>query len=149
MQRAIWLAMAVLGCHSQARGAEAASSTLRVTHAVAWGLPEAAAATVGFRLENLGERPDTLIGADSPVGLVTLHDVVARRMVEVPNVPIAARGQLILGAGRAHLMLARVDDGVWSRAAIPLALHFTHGGTLAITVPILRVTQALEELEGK
>jgi copper(I)-binding protein len=147
------VAAAVVACRHPDRGGRATAGGLHVTHAVMWGLPEAAVGTVGFRLENRGGLADTLTGVTSPAATVTLHDVTAsaasRHMIRIGGVAVPPGARLVFGPGRPHLMLSGVDSGVWTRDTIPIGLRFARGGTISLSVPVLRVTEALEELEGK
>jgi copper(I)-binding protein len=124
-----------------------------VTRAVGWGLPEDRVATVGFRLENRGRRADTLTGVASSAATVTLHDVVAegklRRMVEIDRMAVPPGTTMVLGTGRQHLMLENVAAAVWTRDTIPLELRFSSGKRMRLSVPVLRVTEAVEELERR
>jgi copper(I)-binding protein len=149
----IGVVLLALGCGSRGKGATAAAGELRVTHAVGWGLPEDSAGTVGFRLENRGTHADTLAAATSTAAKVTMHDVVPegrlRRMVRIDRVAVPAGSTMVFGTGRQHLMLADVAPEVWTRDTIPLELRFSSGERLRLSVPVLRVTEALEELEGR
>ncbi len=134
-----------------ARGATAAAGELRVTHAVGWGMPDDRIATVGFRLENRGSAPDTLTSATSPAAEVTMHDVVPRgklrRMILIDRVAVSPGTTIVFGTGRQHLMLENVAAEVFSRDTIPLELRFSGGEHMRLSVPVLRVTEAIEELE--
>ncbi len=145
--------MLAAACGGRSRGATGAAGDLRVTHAVGWGLPEDSVGTVGFRLENRGTRADTLTAAASTAASVTMHDVVPegrlRRMVQIDRVAVPAGTTIVFGTGRQHLMLANVAPEVWTRDTIPLELRFSSGERLRLAVPVLRVTEAIEELEGR
>lgn len=152
MRAAVPLAMlAALSCGSRGRGATAEAGELRVTHAVGWGMPDDRVATVGFRLENRGKAADTLTSAISSAATVTMHDVVAsgkmRRMVTIDRVAVPPGTMMTFGAGRQHLMLANVAAEVFTRDTIPLELRFSSGERMHLSVPVLRVTEAIEELE--
>jgi copper(I)-binding protein len=143
--------LAALACGSHGRGATAEAGELRVTHAVGWGMPDDGVATVGFRLENRGRRADTLTSATSSAATVTMHDVVPsgklRRMVAIDRVAVPPGTTMTFGTGRQHLMLADVAAEVFARDTIPLELRFSGGERMRLSVPVLRVTEAIEELE--
>ncbi len=144
------VAAEILACGG-GRGAAASAGDLRVTHAVSWGMPADGIASVGFRLENRGTRPDTLESATSAVATVMMHDVVAlgnlRRMVPIDYIVVPPGARLMFGHGRQHLMLTNVDSNAFTRGAIPLELRFSAGERILLSVPVLRFTEAIEELE--
>jgi copper(I)-binding protein len=114
-------------------------------------MPDDGVATVGFRLENRGTSADTLTSATSSAATVTMHDVVPsgtmRRMVGIDRVVVPPGATMTFGAGRQHLMLANVAAEVFTRDTIPLELRFSGGERMRLLVPVLRVTEAIEELE--
>ena len=114
-------------------------------------MPDDRVATVGFRLENLGMAADTLTSATSPAATVTMHDVVPsgrmRRMEAIGRVAVPPQTTMTFGTGRQHLMLTNVAPGVFTRDTIPLELRFSGGERMQLSVPVLRVTEAIEELE--
>lgn len=143
--------LAVLACGGRRRGAVAEAGDLRVTRAVGWGMADDRIATVGFRLENRGKKADTLTGATSSAATVTMHDVVPsgrmRRMVDIDHVGVPPGTTMTFGAGRQHLMLTHVAAEAFARDTIPLELRFSSGERMRLAVPVLRVTEAIEELE--
>lgn len=147
------LLIATTACARSHRGARVEFGDLLITHAVAWGLPEDSAGTVGFWLQNRGSRGDTLTRVHSMMANVTMHDVQAsggfRRMIELSSVALPPGARVVFGTGRQHLMLAKVDPLVWSRDSVPLELSFARAGIVRLSVPVLRVTEAQEELEKR
>ncbi len=149
---ALAVIVALASCRASPRGAAASAADIRVDHAVAWGLPAGGVGTVGLRITNVGGRADTLIDATSPDAAVTMHDVQSTggsaRMVAISEIALLPGQSVVLGTGRQHLMLDRVDPAVWRRAQITVVLRFRHGLTLTLAVPVLRVSEALDVLRG-
>lgn len=137
---------AIVGCHPS-RGGSAASGAIRISHAVVPASPSPTDASAFMLIENQGATPDSLTGVSSPEAeMVMLHQTTEQGMDMVDGVAIPAGGRVPLAPGGYHLML----QGLTHRAAvgdtITVRLVFSKAGDVVVRAPVLRYTEAVEEV---
>lgn len=95
-----------------------------------------------FRIDNHGERADTLLSARSEVSrAVELHQtrvtngVVGMRHVK-EGVPVPARSSVTFAPGGYHVMLVGVKAPLEKGRTFPLTLKFAKAGEIAVSVTV-------------
>jgi copper(I)-binding protein len=127
-------------------GAHGNTGSIRVTHAVAWSAADVKAATVGMEISNGGDAFDTLIAVTSPAGAAMLHtEASGQGMRPVPVLPLAPRASIRIGRGL-HVMVESLKDVPATGSTIPLTLRFARAGSMDLSVPVLRYSEALSAL---
>ncbi len=118
-----------------------------VSHAVVPASPSPTDASAFLVLENRGTSPDSLTGVTSPdAESVMLHQTVAQGMEMVDGVAIPAGGRVTLAPGGYHLMLHGLTRPAAAGDTLALRLQFVHAGELLVRAPVLRYTEAVEEV---
>jgi copper(I)-binding protein len=121
----------------------AADAAIRVTGA--WSRPVPAGLPTGvvyLTVANLGDRPDRLVGAETPVAArTTLHrSTMAHGVMSMAAVPggaeIPPKGALKLEPGGYHFMLEGLKGGLKLGARFPATLTFAHAGRVRIEVQV-------------
>lgn len=136
-----------------AGGAHAAAADhVRASHAWIRVLPGALPAGAYVTLENDGDQPVALSGADSTVYAdVMLHQSSTAggmsRMSMVDSVNVPAHGKAELAPAGFHLMLMQPNAPVKPGDTVRLTLKFTDGSTLA-TDFVARPANALDAGDG-
>jgi len=133
----------VVGAVILACGAPGSVPSAAVTVADAYAAEPLSRETgaVYLTIENAGSRPDTLLGASTPIAAMThLHRMAGpgtaqMRSQEVAEVP--AGGSLRLRPGGLHLMLLSLTSQPRAGDTIDLTLRLQHAGTLAVRVPVV------------
>ena len=96
---------------------------------------------------NHGDGTVTLVGARSPeADSALLHDVTGGQMRRVADVAIPAHERLRLVPGGYHLMLEGLRRPLDVGDTVTLELTFDPGGSVPVRVPVLRYTEAIDEL---
>lgn len=127
-------------------GAHGSTGSIRVTHAVAWSAADVKAATVGMEISNGSDVFDTLIAVTSPAGAAMLHtEMAGQGMRPLPVLPLAPRASIRIGRGL-HVMVESLKDAPATGGTIPLTLRFARGGSMDLSVPVLRYSEALTAL---
>jgi len=135
------------GCRPD-RGGHARATTVSVSHAVAPAPVSPSEASAFLVVENRGPTPDTLVSVGSPdADMVMLHDVVGGRMATVPTLAIPAGGRATLAPGGYHLMLHGLRHPVVAGDTLTLQLRFAGAGELVVRAPVLRYSEAVDELK--
>lgn len=142
-------AIAILGCHPS-RGGSASSGPMSVSHAVVPASPSPTDASAFMLIDNRGSSPDSLTGVSSPdAEMVMLHQTTEQGMDMVDGVAIPAGGRVLLAPGGYHLML----QGLTHRAAvgdtITVRLQFAQAEDVVVRAPVLRYTEAVEEVPSR
>ena len=137
---------AIAGCQPS-RGGSAASGTLYVSHAVVPASPSPTDASAFMLIENQGATPDSLTGVSSPdAETVMLHEMVDNRMEMVEGLAIPAGASVLLAPGGYHLMLHGLARPAAAGDTITLQVHFAQAGELVVRAPVLRYTDAVDEV---
>lgn len=98
-------------------------------------------------IENRGTEPDSLAGVGSPdAEMVMLHQVVENRMEMIEGLAVPADASVRLAPGGYHLMLHGLARPAAAGDTITLQLHFARAGDLMVRAPVLRYTDAVEEV---
>jgi copper(I)-binding protein len=116
---------------------------IEITHPYA--TPSPPGATVGAAyfatLENNGGRPDTLVGATTPVSTsVEMHNMNVdaqgvMRMREVDGIAIAPKASIKMRPGMGfHLMLVGLKNPLKEGDTFPMSLRFEHAGKVDVKV---------------
>lgn len=136
-----------------AGGAHAAAADhVRASHAWIRVLPGALPAGAYVTLENDGDQPIALSGADSTVYAdVMLHRSSTAggmsRMSMVDSLDVPAHGKAVLAPAGYHLMLMQPKAPVKAGDTVRLTLKFTDGSTLA-TDFVARPANAMDAGDG-
>ena len=137
---------AIAGCHP-ARGGSATTGTLHISHAVVPASPSPSDASAFMLIENQGTTPDSLTGVSSPdAETVMLHQTTGQGMDMVDGVAIPAGGRVPLAPGGYHLMLHGLARPAAAGDTITLRLLFAEAGDVVVRAPVLRYTEAVEEV---
>ncbi|MEZ4413722.1 MAG: copper chaperone PCu(A)C [Gemmatimonadales bacterium] len=141
------LVLAVIaGCHPS-RGGSAASGTIRISHAVVPASPSPTDASGFMVIDNQGTTADSLIGVSSPdAEMVMLHQTTEQGMDMVDGVAIPAGGRVPLAPGGYHLMLQGLTHQAAVGDTITVRLVFSKAGDVVVRAPVLRYTEAVEEV---
>jgi len=120
---------------------------VRIRHAVIPASPSPTDASAFMVIENRGTEPDSLTGVGSPdAETVMLHQVVENRMEMIEGMGVPARASVRLAPGGYHLMLHGLARPAAAGDTITLHLHFARAGDLMVRAPVLRYTDAVEEV---
>lgn len=136
-----------------AGGAHAAAADhVRASHAWIRVLPGALPAGAYVTLENDGDQPVALSGADSTVYAdVMLHRSSTAggmsRMSMVDSLDVPAHGKAVLAPAGYHLMLMQPKAPVKAGDTVRLTLKFTDGSTLAADF-VARPANAMDAGDG-
>ena len=103
--------------------------------------PGAQTGPVYMILASLGGAGDTLIEARSPIAeRVNLRTTVRSdgvvRLVDVPLIDIAARGETVLEPGGFHVTLIGLTEQLVEGGEVPLTLIFERAGPVEVTVTV-------------
>jgi copper(I)-binding protein len=136
----------VAGCRSP-RGGTAAAANLVVSHAVVPLPPSPVEASAFLVLENRSATPNALTGSQSPVAdSVVMHEMTGGRMTRVTRIEIPAHGRVALVPGSYHLMLAGIRRPLAIGDTVPIVLRFASGEAVTVRAPVLRYTDAVNDL---
>jgi len=143
---AAWLLLGAGCARPPDAGARGSAADITVTHAVAWSAADVKAATVGMEISNQGDVADTLVGVTSPAGAATLHtEVPGQGMRPIPALPLPRRSSIRIGRGL-HLMVEGLRESPPVGTTIPVTLRFARAGAMALSIPVLRYSEALTAL---
>jgi copper(I)-binding protein len=142
----VMLSLLAPGCRAS-HGGRATSGSIQISHAVIPAPVEGGEATAFCIIANTGDGPITLVAARSPeADSALLHDMAGGQMRHVAEVVIRAHQRLRLVPGGYHLMLEGLRRPLEVGDTVRLELTFDPGGTVPVGVPVLRYTEALDEL---
>jgi copper(I)-binding protein len=109
----------------------------------AWfrALPARLPAAGYFDLQNTGQWPATLSGADSPdCGMIMMHKSEQASgtdsMADVPSVEIPAGQTVKFAPGGYHLMCSDPGPAMKPGGSVPVTLHFSDGSQATIRFPV-------------
>jgi copper(I)-binding protein len=140
---------AIAGCRPS-RGGSATAGALHISHAVVPASPSPSDASAFMLIENQGAAPDSLTGVSSPdAETVMLHQTAAQGMEMVSGVAIPAGGRVALAPGGYHLMLHGLARPAAAGDTITLRLRFAETGDVVVRAPVLRYTEAVEEVPSR
>lgn len=143
---AVMLSLLAPGCRAS-HGGRATSGSIEISHAVVPAPVEGGEASAFCIIANHGDGPVTLVAARSPdADSALLHDMTGGQMRHVADVVIPARQRLRLVPGGYHLMLEGLRRPLEVGDTVRLELTFDPGGTVPVRIPVLRYTEALDEL---
>jgi periplasmic copper chaperone A len=139
-------AMGAAGCRPD-RGGHVSMGALSISHAVAPAPVSPSEASAFLIIDNRGSAPDTLESVSSPdAEMVMLHTVTAGRMETVAVLAVPAAGRVALAPGGYHLMLHGLRHAVVAGDTLTLQLRFSTAGAVIVHAPVLRYSEAVEEL---
>jgi len=144
----VWILLlaTVAGCRS-ARGGQAAAGGLLVSHAVVPLPPSPVEGSAFLVVENRSATLNALTGSQSPLAdSVVIHDVTGGRMTPVSRIEIPAHGRVALIPGSYHLMLGGVRRSLAIGDTVPILLRFASGEVITVGAPVLRYTDAVNDL---
>ena len=143
---AAWVVLSA-GCARPADiGARGSAGAIAVSHAVAWGVADVKAVTVGMEISNEGEVADTLVAVTSPAGGATLHtEVPGQGMRPISVLPLPRRSAIRIGRGL-HVMIESLQKVPAVGATIPVTLRFAGAGAMELSVPVMQYSEALSAL---
>lgn len=126
---ALALLLAALAPCAQAAGVAVSDAWVRATP------PGVRVAALYLTLRNDGDRPEVLVGLESPLaGHAMVHETRIEqgrsRMRPVAQLRIAPRGTVRLAPGGLHVMLHDLKDDLPVGRRIPLMLRFASGETV-------------------
>jgi copper(I)-binding protein len=139
-----WVLGALLGgLGIAARAHDFKLGSIQIDHPYALPTPDAArTAALYFRaLRNLGEQPDRLVAASTPLAQsvefhssrLDTHNVMRMRQIEA--IELAPRGELhVRHGGTLHLMLIGLKAPLKDGERFPLRLRFEKAGQREVTV---------------
>ena len=128
--------------HNHHAPVQAAASELAVSHAWSRAMPPSApTGAVYFVLENRGQQPQRLIGAQTPrAAKAELHTHVHHgdmmKMQQVAAVDVPAAGKVEFKPGGNHVMLFGLKQPLVAGESFPLTLQFENGSELTSEVSI-------------
>jgi copper(I)-binding protein len=144
---AIATTIGLAGCRPD-RGGQVTGGAIVVSHAVAPAPASPSEATAFLVIDNRGATPDTLVSAGSPdAEMAMLHTVAAGRMETVATLAVPAGGRVTLAPGGYHLMLHGLKHAVVAGDTLTLQLRFAGAGELVVRAPVLRYSEAVDELK--
>ncbi len=96
---------------------------------------------VYMTIENKGDQPEQLLGANSPIAdNVTLHNTRMTQgmstMTHMTTIEVPAHGKVDLAPGSYHLMLDNLHQPLKAGDSIEVNLNFRHAGTMHMQVPV-------------
>ncbi len=139
-------ALTLLGCRSP-RGGSATAGAISVRHAVVPASPSPTDASAFMVIDNDGAVPDSLTAVSSPdAEMVMLHETVGQQMEMVEGVTVPPGGRVLLVPGGYHLMLHGLSRQATVGDTLTLRLQFLGAGALLVRVPVLRYTDAVDEV---
>ena len=139
-------AIGAVGCRPD-RGGHVSLGTLSISHAVVPAPASPSEASAFLIIDNRGPTPETLDSVSSPdAETVMIHNVTAGRMETVGALAVPAEGRVALAPGGYHLMLHGLNRAVVAGDTLTLQLHFAAAGALVVHAPVLRYSEAVEEL---
>lgn len=142
------MATVALACQPD-RGGSATAADISITHAVVPAPPSPSEASVFLSIDNLGLAADTLTAARSPeADSVLLHEMVGNRMQVAAVLPVPPGGPVRLAPGSYHLMLHGLTRRLAAGDTVTLELHFARAGSATLRAPVLRYTEAVEEVSS-
>ena len=105
--------------------------------------PNAPTVAAYFVVHNNGKTADTLLSVDSPIaGKAELHEHVMQgdlmKMQQVPQVVVAAGGEVAFAPMAYHVMLLELKDRslLSDGKRFPLTLHFEKAGDVTVEVAV-------------
>lgn len=138
MKRVLQLVVAVLASTAPI-ALRAAGGGIRVTDAqVRMVPPNTTMAQMSLVVHNQSDRQRKLIRAQTPLAAaVELHARLSEapddmRMREIPDIPIAAHGEVALTPRGLHLMLIGLREPLSEGQIVPVTLTFDGGGTVRV-----------------
>jgi copper(I)-binding protein len=115
-------------------------------HARCAGAADVKAVTVGMKISNQGDVADTLVAVTSPAGSAMLHtEVPGRGMRPIGARSLPPRSAIRIGRGL-HVMVEGMPDVPAAGATIPVTLRFARAGSMELSIPVLRCSEALTAL---
>lgn len=123
-------------------GAPAAAADLVVKEPWVREGPPTSKVLAGYMtIENPSDRPQSVVGASSPVfHAIEMHQTEIRegiaRMVEQERLEIPAGGRLVLEPGGYHLMLMGAMQPVRAGDTVEIVLRLADGGQVSVAVPV-------------
>ncbi len=140
------MAVLALACRPD-RGGRAVAGDISITHGVVPAPPSPSEASVFLSIDNLGLAADTLLEVRSPeADSVLLHEMVEGRMQVAAALEIPPGGPVRLAPGSYHLMLHGLTRRLAAGDTVTLELHFARAGSATLRAPVLRYTEAVEEV---
>jgi periplasmic copper chaperone A len=137
----------LVGCRPD-RGGQVTRGAIAISHAVAPAPASPSEATAFFVIDNRGATADTLLSAASPdADMAMLHTVAAGRMETVQVLAVPPGERVTLAPGGYHLMLHGLRHAVAAGDTLTLQLRFSRAGDLVVRAPVLRYSEAVEELK--
>jgi len=144
------IAILLIALVALALPAEPAVAASRIAVSDAWSRPAIGTGVVYARIANGDGRPDRLDAIRTPLAAtVEIHKSMSSTMQmngmtmngvmsmeQVPSLTIPARGSVTLNPGGYHLMLIRLRRDLKPNQRIPLQLHFTRAGWIAVTATV-------------
>jgi periplasmic copper chaperone A len=101
-------------------------------------------AAMYLTVRDVGPTADTLQGGTTAVaGTTALMTETADSMAPLASVPVPAHGQAVLQPGHSHLMLQNLNGTLHSGQTITVDLHFAQTGTVAVRVPVIRMSASM------
>lgn len=128
--------------HDHHASMQTASSELAVSQAWSRAMPPSApTGAVYFVLENRGEQPQRLIGAQTPrAEKAELHTHVHQgdmmKMQQIEAVDVPATGKVEFKPGGNHVMLFGLKQPLVAGESFPITLQFENGGEITTEVSI-------------
>jgi copper(I)-binding protein len=99
-------------------------------------------------IENHGAAADSLAAVSSPdADTVLIHELVSGKMAVAPGIVIEPGGRVRLAPGGYHLMFHGLARQAQAGDTLTLTLHFARAGALVVRAPVLRYSEAVEELK--
>jgi len=128
--------------HDHQASTQAATSELAVSQAWSRAMPPSApTGAVYFILENRGQQPQRLIGAQTSRAEKTelhthVHQGDMMRMQQVEAVDVPAAGKVEFKPGGNHVMLFGLKQPLVAGESFPVTLQFEDGGEITTEVSI-------------
>ena len=94
-----------------------------------------------FTIRNTGDKPDTLVSAQSPIATSTMiHGSMqsegAAGMAKIERLPIPPGEEVTLKPGGTHLMLEQLSRLPKPGDRMPVVLIFSRAGTITLELPV-------------
>ncbi|MCW8158162.1 copper chaperone PCu(A)C [Stutzerimonas stutzeri] len=128
--------------HDHQAPVEAVATELAISQAWSRAMPPSApTGAVYFVLENRGDQPQRLVGAQTPrAGKTELHTHVHQgdmmKMQQIESVDVPASGKVEFKPGGNHVMLFGLKQPLVAGESFPLTLQFESGAEVTTEVSI-------------
>jgi copper(I)-binding protein len=138
--------LALLILAAAAAPAFGADSALSIKNAYVRLAPPGAPAIAAFlTIDNAGDSPRRLVGAESPVAAsaelhTSLEENGVVKMRAVDSIEIPASGEMMLKPGGYHVMLKGLKVPLAEGELVPLVLSFDDGSRQKVDAPVRRQT---------